>query len=143
MFAALPPPSTVPPSVQQAIVTVTPQLAYVPARVPTGYRYLKWRWVQEAGALRIWFRSRAGKEIVFASAWQYGNCRSGREKTFQLAGEKVYWGHTAREQEAWRCVGLAAGGGVVIQLTASTLQPPTQFADVGLGRVAASAHHIR
>jgi hypothetical protein len=141
MLAATPPP--VPPSVQQAIVLRTPQLAYVPTRIPAGYRYLKWRWVAEAGLVRIWFRNSAGKEIVFVSAWQYGNCRSGREKTFDLSGKKVYWAHGAQEQEAWRCVAPSGGGGVVIQLTVSTRQPPTRFSDAGLGRVAASTRLIR
>src|SRR5919108_815365 len=139
MLVATPPPVPVP--VQHAIALRTPQLGYVPARLPTGYRYLKWRWAETAAVLRIWFRNRAGKEIVFVSKWQYGSWAQGKEKTFQMAGTKVYWGHRAEEQEAWRCV--SSGAGVLVQLTASTPQPPTEFADVGLGRVAASAHKIR
>lgn len=139
--AATPPP--VPVLVQQAIVRRTPQLGYVPTRIPIGYRYLKWRWAQDAAALRIWFRNKGGKEIVFISTWQYGSCTSGKEKTFQLAGNKVYWSHSAAEQQAWRCVRPATSAGVTIQLTTATTQPPTQFADVGLGRVTASARLIR
>jgi hypothetical protein len=138
--SATPPP--VPVLVQQAIARRTPQLAYAPTRIPIGYRYLKWRWAQGDGALRIWFRNKGGKEIVFISTWQYGACAAGREKTFQLAGNKVYWGHRAEEQQAWRCVKLPSDASVKIQLTAATPQPPTQFADVGLGRVAASARKI-
>lgn len=121
----------------------TPQLGYVPARVPTGYRYLRWRWAQQPGILRIWFRNKAGKTVLFSSTWQYGGCGDAKEKTFQLAGTKVYWARDATTQEAWRCVAAPGTGGVLVQLTASTPQTPRQFADVGLGRISASAHKIR
>jgi hypothetical protein len=138
VLAATPPPVPVP--VQHAIVLRTPQLSYVPTRIPVGYRYLRWKWTENSGTLRIWFRNKAGKEIVFISSWQYGNCASGKEKTFQQAGTKVYWGHRAEEQQAWRCV--KSNAGVLVQLTAATPQPPTAFADVGLGRIVASARHV-
>jgi hypothetical protein len=141
VLVATPPP--VPLSVQEAIVRRTPQLAYVPARVPTGYRYLKWRWAQDAGALRVWFRSKAGKDIVFVSTWQYGKCAGGKDKTLQLAGAKVYWARLAEQQQAWRCVAPADVGGVAIQLTAATSQPPTKLPAASLGRVSASAQLIR
>ena len=57
-------------------------------------------------------------------------------KSFQLAGNKVYWGHTSTEQQAWRCVNG-------MKLVASTSLPPDRFADVGLGRIVASGHRIR
>jgi hypothetical protein len=63
------------------------------------------------------------------------------QKSFQLAGNKVYWGQTATEQEAWRCV--TGTGGRRYRLVTATAQPPTRFADVGLGRVVASARKIR
>jgi hypothetical protein len=124
----------VPTFTQHQIAKRAPQLAYVPARVASGYRYHRWTFT--GGALRIWFRNAAKREIVFVAAKQRGPCAAGREKTFQQAGNKVYWSHSANEQQAWRCV---AG----VRLVAASSQPPTQFADVGLGRVAASAHEIR
>lgn len=111
----------------------------MPARVPTGYRYLKWRWVETAGALHIWFRNTSGQQIVFISSWQYGNCPTGKQKTFQLAGTTVYWSRSAKQQQAWRCV---KADGITIQLTASTTQSPTRIPAVGLGRVAASARRV-
>jgi hypothetical protein len=132
MLAA--PPPIVPLSVQHAIVRRAPALAYVPARIATGYRYRHWAFA--GSAVRIRFANRAGKEIVFVAARRAGPCTDGREKTFQMAGNKVYWGQRAEEQEAWRCLNG-------VQLVAATPQPPTAFADVGLGRVAASAHRIR
>lgn len=132
MLAA--PPPIVPLSVQHAIVRRAPALAYVPARIATGYRYRHWAFA--GSAVRIRFANRAGKEIVFVAARRAIPCTDGREKTFQMAGNKVYWGHRAEEQEAWRCLNG-------VQLVAATPQPPTAFADVGLGRVVASAHRIR
>lgn len=131
MLAA--PPPVVPLSVQHAIVRRAPALAYVPARVGFGYRYRHWSFA--GSAVRIWFANRAGKEIVFVAARRARPCTDGREKTFQMAGNKVYWGHRAEEQEAWRCLNG-------VQLVAATPQPPTEFADVGLGRIAASAHRV-
>ncbi len=124
----------VPAFTQHQIAKRAPRLAYVPARVATGYRYS--RWTYSGGVLRIWFRNKAQREIVFVAAKQHGPCTAGREKTFQMAGNKVYWAHTANEQQAWRCVGG-------VRLVAASPQPPTEFADVGLGRVAASGHKIR
>jgi hypothetical protein len=124
----------VPPAVQQAIGRRAPLVAYVPARIAIGYHYRTWTY--QGGAVRIWFRNKANKEIVFVAARRTTPCASGREKTFQMAGNKVYWGHRAEEQQSWRCVNG-------IQLTAATPQPPTEFADVGLGRIAASAHKVR
>lgn len=69
-----------------------------------------------------------------------GACRMGMEKSFQLDGNKVYWSHTGAEQQAWRCV--TRPDGRQLRLVASSPQPPTLFADVGLGRVVASGKQI-
>jgi hypothetical protein len=120
---------------QHAIVRRAPLVAYVPARGPIGYRYA--RWTYSDGALHIWFRNRGQKQVVFTAAKQRApGCAAGKQKTFQMGGNKVYWKQTAADQEAWRCVGG-------VRLTVATTQAPTRFADVGLGRVAASVHRIR
>ena len=62
------------------------------------------------------------------------------EKSFQLDGNKVYWSHTGAEQQAWRCV--TGRNGQRVRLVASSPQPATKFADVGLGRVVASGKRI-
>jgi hypothetical protein len=123
----------VPVPVQQAIVEKAPLLAYAPARLAPGWRYSKWT---HQGPVRIFFRNVAGREIVFAAAPFTGSCRAGMEKSFQMAGVKVYWGRTVNEQRAWRCVNG-------VKLVAATSLPPERFADVGLGRMAASGHRIR
>jgi hypothetical protein len=123
----------VPVSVQHEIAQKAPLVAYAPARLAVGWHYARWTHLR---ALRIFFRNKAGREIVFVAAPYKGNCRAGMEKSFQMAGVKVYWGHTANEQEAWRCVNG-------MKLVAATSLPPDRFADVGLARMAASGHRIR
>jgi hypothetical protein len=118
---------------QHQIAKTVPALAYVPARLAIGWRYERWT---HQGALRIFFRNKAGREIVFVAAPFTGSCRAGMEKSFQLDGVKVWWGHTSNEQQAWRCVNG-------MKLVAATSLTPHEFADVGLGLIAASGHRIR
>jgi hypothetical protein len=123
----------VPAFTQGQIAKTVPSLAYVPARLAIGWRYR--RWTHRGGVLRIFFADKAGHEITFVAVPLIGKCRTGMEKSFQLAGVKVYWSHTANEQQAWRCVNG-------VQLVAASSLRPDQFADVGLGRIAASGHRI-
>jgi hypothetical protein len=123
----------VPVPVQHQIAQKAPLVAYVPARLAVGWHYRRWT---HQGALRIFFSNKAGKEVVFVASRFKGNCRAGMTKSFQLAGNKVYWSQTTTEQRAWRCVNG-------MKLVAETSLPPDRFADVGLGRMAASGHRIR
>ena len=123
----------VPVAVQHQIAQKAPLVAYVPARLAVGWHYNRWT---HQGALRIYFSNKAGREIVFVAAPFKGNCRAGMTKSFQLDGNKVYWSQTATAQQAWRCVNG-------MKLVATTSLPPNRFADVGLGRMAASGHRIR
>jgi hypothetical protein len=90
--------------------------------------------------MRIWFRNKAGWQIVFVAAPLRGDCRAGMEKSFQLAGNKVYWSHTASDQQAWRCV--IGPSKQAVRLVAASPEPPTKFADVGLGTVVASGKFL-
>ena len=92
----------VPALVQHQIAQKAPLVAYVPTRLAIGWHYERWT---HRGALRIFFASKAGREIVFVASRFKGNCRAGMTKSFQLAGNKVYWSQTATAQQAWRCVG--------------------------------------
>jgi hypothetical protein len=123
----------VPLSVQHQIAQKAPLVAYVPARLGIGWHYERWT---HQGALRLYLSNNAGREIVFVASPFKGNCRAGMTKSFQLDGNKVYWSQTATEQQAWRCVNG-------MKLAATTSLPPNRFADVGLGRMAASSHRIR
>jgi hypothetical protein len=123
----------VPAPVQQQIAQKAPLVAYAPARLAVGWHYERWT---HQGPLRIFFANKAGQEVVFVASPFKGNCRAGMTKSFQLAGNKVYWSQTATGQQAWRCVNG-------MKLAATTSLPPNRFADVGLGRMAASGHRIR
>ena len=74
-------------AVQARIERAAPGLAYVPTRIAPGIRFVRWR--SSRDAVRIWFRNRAGWEVLFVAAPLKGPCRAGREKSFQLAGNKV------------------------------------------------------
>ena len=130
----------VPVNSQHALKKKLPALAYVPTRVGFGFRYYKWATTTRP-ALRIWFRDRAKREITFVATFQKGACAAGREKTFQLDGNKVYWSLAANEQQAWRCV--TGTKGRLVRLTVATAIPRTRFADVGIGRVAASGKRVQ
>jgi hypothetical protein len=119
---------------QGQIAKTVPAVAYVPARLAIGWHYR--RWTHQQGALRIFFTNKAGHDITFVAAPFTGNCAAAKEKTFQLAGVKVWWSHTADEQQAWRCVNG-------VKLVAATALGIDRFADVGLGRIVASGHLIR
>ena len=108
---------------------------YLPTRMLPGFAYASWS--QKAGVLRVDFRDRAGRTVVWTVAPASGSCGEGRQKSFQLAGNKVWWARDAKGQRAWRCV--FGQDGRPLRLTASSTTPPTRLADVGLGAVAASA----
>jgi hypothetical protein len=124
----------VPGFTQHRIAKTVPAVAYVPARLAIGWHYR--RWTHAGGVLRIFFADKAGREITFVAVPFSGNCAAAKEKTFQLAGVKVLWSHTATEQQSWRCVNG-------VKLVAATPLGPDRFADVGLGRIVASGHRIR
>src|SRR5437899_3477574 len=69
--------------------------AYLPTRVPLGFHYRSWTF--GSGVLRIRFENKAHWEIVWVVATQHGPCTAGKQKSFQLDGNKVYWGATASE----------------------------------------------
>jgi hypothetical protein len=128
----------VPRTVQLRMLHTTPALAYAPTRMALGFHYVSWQ--RSPSNLEVTFDSKSGWEIRFVALGQTGPCRTGMEKSFQLDGNKVYWSHTGAEQQAWRCV--TGPQGRQLRLVASSPQPPTLFADVGLGRVVASGKRI-
>jgi hypothetical protein len=135
--AATPP---VPLHAQRAIEQRAPLYAYVPARVPLGFRYYRWSFANKPATLRIAFRNKAGWEIVFTASPGAACDGSGKDKSFQLDGNKVYWSQTTTGQQAWRCV--VGRNHALIRLTASTTVPPAKFSDSGLGQVAAAGRRV-
>jgi hypothetical protein len=135
----------VPLHAQQAIKKRTNLYAFVPTRVGFGYRYYAWKFQPGAKpALRISFRNRLQKsrEITFVVSPQAGPCAQGKQKSFQLDGNQVYWAQRAAGQEAWRCVASPVNG-KPIRLAATTPMSTRTFADVGLGRIVASGRWVR
>jgi hypothetical protein len=133
----------VPLRVQHAIAQKTRGLAYVPARVPFGFRYLRWSYAGKPQPVtRIWFQRRgkpAAWQITFVASKQSGACPRG-EKSYQVDGSKVWWSHTANEQQAWRCV---SGPNGLVRLTAATPLASTAFASVALAQLAAAGRRIK
>jgi hypothetical protein len=123
---------------QLRVLRTKPALAYVPTRMASGFHYVSWQ--KSPANMEITFDNKAGWEIRFIALGQAGPCRAGMEKSFQLDGNKVYWSHTGAEQQAWRCV--TGPYGRQVRLVASSPQPPTKFAAVGLGLVVASGKRI-
>jgi hypothetical protein len=107
---------------------------YLPTRMLSGFGYASWS--QKGGVLRVDFRNKAGRTVVWTVAPMAGSCDSGKQKSFQLAGNKVWWAQAGGAQRAWRCV--FGQDGKALRLSASSTTPPTQLADVGLGTVVAS-----
>jgi hypothetical protein len=107
---------------------------YLPTRVP-GFTYASWS--KKGAALRVDFRNKSGVRIEWRVLPMSGNCDTGKQKSFQLGGNKVFWAQNATEQYAWRCVFDQAGK--PLRLEAATTAPPSRFAPAGLGVVAAHA----
>lgn len=135
----------VPSAVEHQIAVHAGVESYTPARMLTGWHYVRWQFVP--GELRIWFTNRSNRQVKFdVTPLLTGSCAAGRQKTFQLAGNKVYWSQVTDptveyQQQAWRCVKHSSGHWV--RLVASSQVPPTKLADVGLGRVVASGRLVR
>ena len=139
LLAALVVPATalagpVPRHVVLAVDRKLPVANYMPTRMLIGFTYRSWS--PTNGGLRITFANRAGRTIVWTVAPMIGTCRAGKQKSFQLAGNKVWWAQGGGTQRAWRCV--FASDGIARRLTASSTTPPSKLADVGLGAVVAS-----
>ena len=108
---------------------------YLPTRMLPGYAYSTWSY--RAGVLRVAFRSKSGRTVVWSVAPMKGACDAGKLASYQLAGNKVWWGQDESSQFAWRCVfGL---DGKPLRLQAASTTPPTKLAGAGLGIVVASA----
>ena len=135
----------VPPAVEKQIARKAGLESYSPARMMTGWHYLRWQYVP--GELRIWFTNRSNWQVKFdVTPLLASSCAAGKQKTFQLSGNKVYWSQNTDatvdtvQQQAWRCIEHPSGRWMRV-VVSSTL-PPTKLAATGLGGIAASARLI-
>jgi hypothetical protein len=131
----------VPVSVQSQIHARAGVAAYVPTRVPFRYRYRAFSFDRSTGILTIRFAdirylgTKHPRRLYFSVQRYTGSlaqCGSGRQKTLQLDGNKVY----ADASVAWRCQRTPRGP--IVKITVSGVSLP----DVALGRVVASAKRL-
>jgi len=123
---------------EQAVLAIDRKAAtrnFMPTRMLIGFTYVSWSY--RGGVLRIDFRNKAGRTVSWRVAPMNGACDRGKQQSFQLAGNKVWWSQSGGVQRAWRCV--FGQDGKPLRLTASSSTPPTKLAGVGLGTVVASA----
>src|SRR5918999_3791002 len=136
--AAAKPKPVVPPFIQKLVRAKAGMLAYVPARVPFGYRYSAYRWNSRGLTITLADRRFAvdGRHSIRFTVQRFGgtiaSCGNGRARTLQMGGNKVYWDG----EVAWRCVRGARGR--IVRLAASGPNLP----DVALGRVTASGRRL-
>jgi len=94
-------------------------------------------WSKKAGVLRVEFENKAGVRFEWRVLPMTGSCDAGKQRSFQLGGNKVWWAQSATEQYAWRCVFDQAGK--PLRLEAASSAPANRLAPAGLGLVAAHA----
>jgi hypothetical protein len=101
----------------------------------SGFTYTGWS--HRGGVLRVEFRSKSGLRLEWRVLPMGGTCDAGKQKSFQLGGNKVWWAQAATEQRAWRCVFDQVGK--PLRLEAASSAPTTKLAAAGLGVVVAHA----
>jgi hypothetical protein len=107
---------------------------FLPTRV-AGFTYTGWS--HKGGVLRVVFRSKSGVRLEWRVLPMRGSCDAGKQESFQLGGNKVWWAQNTTEQYAWRCVFDQAGK--PLRLEAASSAPTNKLAPTGLGLVAAHA----
>jgi hypothetical protein len=134
----------VPASIEQQIAKRAGLESYSPARMMTGWHYTRWQYVP--GELRIWFANRSNWPVKFdVTPLLAKTCAAGKQQTFQLSGNKVYWSQSTDpsvdyQQQAWRCVKSPSGHWM--RIVVSSPVSATKLAGVGLGGVAAAGRLI-
>ena len=118
----------VPVPVQQQIVAQAPVMAYVPSRLPSGWRFRSW--FTTGSMVEIVFKEPGGGEVDFFVTRQSGSCAAG---AFGSSGG-VYWNKTVARAYAWRCLN---GKKLVAELF-----PAKRLAQSALLRFVASARHL-
>jgi hypothetical protein len=100
-----------------------------------GFTYSGWSY--RNGVLRVEFENKRGQTFEWRVLPMKGTCDAGKQQSFQLGGNKVWWAQAGPEQRAWRCAFDLAGKPV--RLEAASTQPIGKLAPAGLGIVAAHA----
>jgi hypothetical protein len=114
--------------------------AYLPTRLPLGYRYERWQLL--SGKLAVTFKHRSGDRFRF----QVERLPRGLEcdlqgsfhRMLQMDGNKVYYGGEKGEWIAWRCVTSPK----TKQRYLLSVHSRGPLPDVALARVAASGKRV-
>jgi hypothetical protein len=108
---------------------------FLPTRMLTGFTYRSWS--LKGGVLRVNFVNKAGINLQWRVQPMTGTCDAGKQQSFQLGGNKVWWAQQGSEQVAWRCVFDQRGK--PLRLAAASTASTTKLGPSGLGYVAAHA----
>lgn len=99
----------VPLRVQRLVKRRAPLAAYVPTRLPTGYRYASHENLSRSG-FDLYFSCRdppTGPVLGFGSVKMptRASCSQGRPtRRFRINGVLVFWSRGNNDQQAWRCM---------------------------------------
>jgi hypothetical protein len=88
----------VPAPVQQQIAAQAPLVAYVPSRLPAGWRFSTW--TTTGSMLEIDFRRTGGGTVQYFVTPYRGACSAG---SLGSSGG-TFWARTVTRLSAWRCV---------------------------------------
>ena len=107
---------------------------FLPTRV-YGLAYTGWS--KQGKVVRVEFKAKSGVVVEWRIEPMTGTCDAGKQQSFQLSGNKVWWAQQGATQFAWRCAFDLAGK--AIRFGAATTAPTNKYAPAGLGSIAASA----
>ena len=94
----------VPSRVQRAIAHGYRQLAYLPTRLPHGFRYTSYDGVRGFD-FNVWFSSRRGQTVALEYGVVAAECvTQGSTHSFTVNGLRISWSGTYTDQRAWRCI---------------------------------------
>jgi hypothetical protein len=115
--------------------------AYLPTRLPLGYRYERWQYA--GGRLDVRFKHKASADrftfrVERLPAGMECDLQGSFHRTLQMDGNKVYYGGDGGEWVAWRCVTSPKTKRRYILAVRSRGPLP----DVALARVAASGKRV-
>ena len=110
--AAAPRTTTVPAHVRHAIAHDYPGMAWIPGRMPNGYRFARWTHSKKRGYLeyQLTFTKLSTSQVASQIYFQVvrRDCPSAPswapEGTFQINGHSVPWARSSTETDAWLCV---------------------------------------
>ena len=125
------PAAVFPKSLQHQILRHSPQLAYLPTRLPSGVKYSGWELEYPDGAFSVTFKKPDGKDALAFLVYRT-RCVTPPDKptpglgTLTVNGYRVGWaGHT---KQAWRCV--TQGNSTLLLEAAALTEPGVDRADL-------------